>query len=240
MYSDCSVASMTRRSRSPTPSRRHGEGKRLPPYQYTTNNVTKVGTRQRNARNLVATRLYRCPVVYSSHYVMNSQRSRSPAFRPEITKALVSSTASNVRALSRVRGQRGGGLGRVLSNSAEVIPMWRGICAPTVSVPQERSVGAQRPLPHYSCLRSPLRYPPSSHPSRHARSRSPGDNKPHFAALEFLIESNRFENLFPREIRRATVSANQRLEASGEFALAPFRTNPPCAPRFRTPPRFPG
>jgi len=45
----------------------------LPPYQYTTDNVIKVGTSGYvYARNLVATRLYRCPVVYFEPYVMNS------------------------------------------------------------------------------------------------------------------------------------------------------------------------
>ena len=37
----------------------------LPPYQYTTDNVIKVGTSGYvYARNLVATRLYQCPVIY--------------------------------------------------------------------------------------------------------------------------------------------------------------------------------
>lgn len=45
----------------------------LPPYQYTSDNVAKVGTSGYvYARNLVATRLYRCPVVYFEPYVMNS------------------------------------------------------------------------------------------------------------------------------------------------------------------------
>jgi len=45
----------------------------LPPYQYTTDNVIKVGTSGYvYARNLMATRLYRCPVVYFEPYVMNS------------------------------------------------------------------------------------------------------------------------------------------------------------------------
>jgi hypothetical protein len=45
----------------------------LPAYEYTTDNVTKVGTTGYvYARNLVATRLYRCPVVYYEPYVMNS------------------------------------------------------------------------------------------------------------------------------------------------------------------------
>src|SRR5881398_469948 len=46
----------------------------LPPYQYpTTQNVTKAGTTGYvYARNLLATRLYRCPVVYCEPYVMNS------------------------------------------------------------------------------------------------------------------------------------------------------------------------
>jgi len=46
----------------------------LPAYQYpTTNSTTKVGTSGYvYARNLLATRLYRCPVVYCEPYVMNS------------------------------------------------------------------------------------------------------------------------------------------------------------------------
>ena len=47
----------------------------LPPYEYpTTNTTTKVGTSGYvYARNLLATRLYRCPVVYCEPYVMNSK-----------------------------------------------------------------------------------------------------------------------------------------------------------------------
>jgi hypothetical protein len=47
----------------------------LPPYDYpTTNSTTKVGTSGYvYARNLLATRLYRCPVVYCEPYVMNSK-----------------------------------------------------------------------------------------------------------------------------------------------------------------------
>ena len=47
----------------------------LPPYQYpTTLTTTKVGsTGYVYARNLLATRLYRCPVVYCEPYVMNSR-----------------------------------------------------------------------------------------------------------------------------------------------------------------------
>ena len=45
----------------------------LPAYEYTTDNVLKVGTSGYvYARNLVATRLYQCPVVYYEPYVMNS------------------------------------------------------------------------------------------------------------------------------------------------------------------------
>ena len=45
----------------------------LPPYQYTTDNVTPVGTSGYvYARNLAATRLYHCPVVYFEPYVMNN------------------------------------------------------------------------------------------------------------------------------------------------------------------------
>jgi hypothetical protein len=47
----------------------------LPAYEYpTANNATKVGsTGYVYARNLLATRLYRCPVVYCEPYVMNSR-----------------------------------------------------------------------------------------------------------------------------------------------------------------------
>jgi hypothetical protein len=46
----------------------------LPPYQYpTTLTTTKVGTSGYvYVRNLLATRIYRCPVVYCEPYVMNS------------------------------------------------------------------------------------------------------------------------------------------------------------------------
>src|SRR3989449_1769000 len=46
----------------------------LPPYQYpTAQNATTIGTSGYvYARNLLATRLYRCPVVYCEPYVMNS------------------------------------------------------------------------------------------------------------------------------------------------------------------------
>ena len=45
----------------------------LPPYEYTTDNVTKLGsTGYVVARNLLATRLYQCPVVYFEPYVMNN------------------------------------------------------------------------------------------------------------------------------------------------------------------------
>ncbi|MEY2488238.1 MAG: hypothetical protein QOC70_180 [Verrucomicrobiota bacterium] len=49
------------------------KGTQLPPYQYTTDNVARVGTSGYvYARNLVATRLYQCPVVYFEPYVMNN------------------------------------------------------------------------------------------------------------------------------------------------------------------------
>jgi hypothetical protein len=46
----------------------------LPPYEYTTDTVTKIGRSSYvYARNLLATRVYRCPVVYFEPYVMNSR-----------------------------------------------------------------------------------------------------------------------------------------------------------------------
>src|SRR5207237_4639549 len=45
----------------------------LPPYQYTTDTVAKIGSSgYLYARNLLATRVFRCPVVYFEPYVMNS------------------------------------------------------------------------------------------------------------------------------------------------------------------------
>ena len=45
----------------------------LPPYEYTTDNVLKLGsTGYLYARNLIATRIYQCPVVYYEPFVMNS------------------------------------------------------------------------------------------------------------------------------------------------------------------------
>lgn len=45
----------------------------LPPYEYTTENVTKVGaTGYVYLRNLIATRLYQAPVIYFEPYVMNN------------------------------------------------------------------------------------------------------------------------------------------------------------------------
>jgi hypothetical protein len=51
------------------------EQARLPPYEYpTTLTTTKIGsTGYVYARNLLATRLYRCPVIYCEPYVMNSE-----------------------------------------------------------------------------------------------------------------------------------------------------------------------
>lgn len=47
---------------------------RLPPYEYKTGNATRAGTSGYvYARNLMATRLYRCPTVYLEPYVMNSR-----------------------------------------------------------------------------------------------------------------------------------------------------------------------
>ena len=46
----------------------------LPAYEYTKNNALKIGTSGFVfARNLMATRLYKCPTVYLEPYVMNSQ-----------------------------------------------------------------------------------------------------------------------------------------------------------------------
>jgi hypothetical protein len=45
----------------------------LPPYQYTTGNATRAGNNPCVwSRNLLANRLYQCPVVYIEPYVMNS------------------------------------------------------------------------------------------------------------------------------------------------------------------------
>jgi hypothetical protein len=47
----------------------------LPPYEYTTGNARRTGSSPYVwSRNLLANRLYRCPVVYVEPYVMNSQK----------------------------------------------------------------------------------------------------------------------------------------------------------------------
>ena len=47
----------------------------LPPFIYTTPNAAKVGTSPYIwARNLLANRLYRCPVVYLEPYVLNNRK----------------------------------------------------------------------------------------------------------------------------------------------------------------------
>ena len=58
-----------------TVARAMAEETRLPPYQYPTDTTTtKVGeSGYVYARNLLATRIYRCPVVYCEPYVMNSR-----------------------------------------------------------------------------------------------------------------------------------------------------------------------
>ena len=60
---------------SDTVAARMARETQLPAYEYPTGNyVTKVGTTGYvYARNLLATRLYRCPVVYCEPYVMNSR-----------------------------------------------------------------------------------------------------------------------------------------------------------------------
>jgi hypothetical protein len=46
----------------------------LPPYQYTTPNAIRVGDNPYVwARDLLANRLYECPVVYIEPYVMNNK-----------------------------------------------------------------------------------------------------------------------------------------------------------------------
>ena len=70
----------------------------LPAYDYVTDNVTKVGpSGYVYARNLMATRLYTCPVVYLEPYVMKAAKF-SRACRPETTKARERSTAKSSRA----------------------------------------------------------------------------------------------------------------------------------------------
>jgi hypothetical protein len=96
----------------------------LPPYEYpTTNNATKVGTSGYVfARNLLATRLYRCPVVYSEPYVMNSNdafariqagdydgiRSVSGVDRKSISREYADSVADGLVEYCR-KARKGGG-----------------------------------------------------------------------------------------------------------------------------------
>ena len=58
----------------------------LPPYVYRQSNAIHIDDNPYIwARNLLANRLYLCPVVYVEPYVMNSLRWVMPGFRPEIT-----------------------------------------------------------------------------------------------------------------------------------------------------------
>ena len=99
----------------------------LPPYQYpTTNTTTKVGTSGYvYARNLLATRLYRCPVVYCEPYVMNSKdvfariqagdyegmRNINGVERKSIFREYANSVADGlVEYYSKMRHTRSGGL----------------------------------------------------------------------------------------------------------------------------------
>ena len=99
----------------------------LPPYAYpTTNSTTKVGASGYvYARNLLATRLYRCPVVYCEPYVMNSKdvfariqagdyegvRNIDGVERKSIFREYADSVADGlVDYYSKTRGARNGGL----------------------------------------------------------------------------------------------------------------------------------
>jgi len=99
----------------------------LPPYEYpTANTTTKVRTSGYvYARNLLATRLYRCPVVYCEPYVMNSKevfariqagdykgmRNVSGVERKSIFREYADSvTEGLVNYYSSVRAARNGGL----------------------------------------------------------------------------------------------------------------------------------
>jgi N-acetylmuramoyl-L-alanine amidase len=99
----------------------------LPPYAYpTTNSTTKVGgSGYVYARNLLATRLYRCPVVYCEPYVMNSKdvfariqagdyegtRNINGTERKSIFREYADSVADGlVDYYSKARGTRNGGL----------------------------------------------------------------------------------------------------------------------------------
>jgi N-acetylmuramoyl-L-alanine amidase len=99
----------------------------LPPYAYpTTNSTTKVGTSGYvYARNLLATRLYRSPVVYCEPYVMNSKdvfariqagdyegtRNINGVERKSIFREYTDSIVDGlVEYYSKARGARNGGL----------------------------------------------------------------------------------------------------------------------------------
>ena len=132
----------------------------LPPYQYTTDNVTQVGTSGYvYARNLVATRLYQCPVVYFEPYVMNNSevfariqagdyegtRSINGIERPSIYREYVDSVVA--------------GLVEYYRAGAEMISVAGGVD------PGPRSATAA------TTHGSPPRYHPSLHPWPNARNR---------------------------------------------------------------------
>src|SRR5947207_15983641 len=93
----------------------------LPAYEYKTGNATHVGgTGYVWARNLMATRLYRCPTIYLEPYVMNSRevfvrvkagdyeglRSVAEKEQPSIYREYVDSVVAGLLAYFRVEAMK--------------------------------------------------------------------------------------------------------------------------------------
>ena len=149
------------------------------------------------ARNLVATRLYQCPVVYFEPYVMNNSevfariqagdyegtRLINGIERPSIYREYVDSVVK--------------GLVEYYRRSAKVTFVAGG--ALTRRGPRARSGLKPRPLQRADRRFNIIH----RHIRRHARGTDRGrDHETHFLMSEFLVESNRLQNLVPREICR--------------------------------------
>ena len=172
----------------------------LPPYAYpTTNSTTKVGASGYVfARNLLATRLYRCPVVYCEPYVMNSNDvfARIQAGDYEGTRNINGVERKSI--FREYADSVTGWINRVLFQSAR---QWR-----LTSI--ARFVGrfcetpwrlTQTPYSCFTASRMSLRVTSFV---IHARADAWCHNEPHFSAFEFLIKPYSVENLLTWKIRR--------------------------------------
>ncbi len=175
----------------------------LPPYQYTTENVTPIGTSGYvYLRNLLATRIYNAPVIYLEPYVMNSD---------EVFWRIQEGDYDGIRNVNgrnrpsiypRVCGRGGGWLDRILPR------------CPQLSSRQEIDRVADILQRHVA------------REMRRAQLRA--DHKTHFAAFEFLVGQNSRQNFRARDISRQSCRQSEGLQ--GRDHLSAFRVGEACFP----------